>query len=57
MNVESVMKNIKGELGNPSVGAIAEVMPLIEAGVRKAFGEKPAKEARVTKPAETRSED
>tara|TARA_Y100000114_G_scaffold156365_1_gene183329 strand:+ start:14388 stop:14543 length:156 start_codon:yes stop_codon:yes gene_type:complete len=51
------MKNIKGELGNPSVGAIAEVMPLIEAGVRKAFGEKPAKEARVTKPAETRSED
>ena len=58
MTVEIVMKSIRGELGDPSVGAIADAMPLIEAGVRKAFGEKgPAKEARVVKPAETRKED
>jgi hypothetical protein len=58
MTVEAVMKSIRGELGDPSVGAIAEAMPMIEAGVRKAFGERvPAKEARVVKPAETRKED
>lgn len=57
MTVDAVMKSIRGELGDPSVGAIADAMPMIEAGVRKAFGEKGAKEARVVKPAETRKED
>ncbi len=58
MNVEAVMKSIRGELGDPSVGAIADAMLMIESGVKKAFGQKVgAKEARVVKPAETRKED
>lgn len=55
MNAEQILSSIRGELGDPQTGPLAEAMPLIEAGVRKALGEKPSREARITKPAETRT--
>ena len=54
MTVEKIMDEIRGALGNPSSGQIKDALPLIEAGVRKALGDKGAKEARVIKAAETR---
>ena len=57
MTVEKIMAEIRGALGNPSSGSLKDAMPLIEAGVRKALGDKGAKEARIVKPVETRKDD
>lgn len=57
MTVEKIMEEIRGALGNPSSGSLKDSLPLIEAGVRKALGDKGGKEVRVVKPAETRKDD
>ena len=55
MTTDKIMDEIRGALGNPSSGPLKDALPLIEAGVRKAVGDKGAKEARVVKAAETRN--
>lgn len=57
MTTDKVMEKIRGALGNPTSGPIADAMPLIEAGVRSAFDGGGAKETRVVKAAETRADD
>lgn len=56
MTVEKIMEEIRGALGNPSSGSLKDALPLIEAGVRRALGDKGAKEARVIKATETRKD-
>ena len=48
------MAEMRGALGNPSSGPVKDALALIEAGVRKALGDKGGKEARVVKAVETR---
>lgn len=61
MNADRVMKFINLRLGDPSVGPVHDVMPIIEEAVKEAFGEKPKDEAsgktekRVVKAEETRN--
>lgn len=61
MNADRVIKMIKVRLGDPSVGAVHDVMPVIEDAVREAFTKDPTggeskKEHRVVKAEETRTQ-